>query len=141
MAYGTFFADGRRRPEAVNVLMSMAAVALVFALTAIAAFATVPPSPVETLQKMNQQRFQQLSGFTQQMQGEADKAIRLCTVGLLGEGQHCAKHVVSTDDSKWTHTETGANVWEENQRFLPVQTSVLPQGPEIGTPGDFGDRR
>ncbi|EKX38016.1 hypothetical protein GUITHDRAFT_115779 [Guillardia theta CCMP2712] len=74
------------------------------------------------------------SGFTYQMQEEADKALRLCKVGLMGPGQHCATHVIPTDLTMWTHSDAGQPEWEESQRVLDVQ------GPEIGTPGDFGDR-
>lgn len=151
-------------------------------------------------------------GFTGVMQDEADRALRLCKVGLLGKKKHCATHVVSTEDSKWTHTDAGQPTWAESQRVLdrqvpslischlffcwsihePVlwqlltasanillcsmyfmclhifvlyilgalccsaalyfmilahlhdvvlQSSVVPRGPDIGTPGDFGDRR
>lgn len=69
------------------------------------------------------------------------QALRLCSVGLLGKGKHCARHVVSTEDTKYTHTDAGLNVWEESQRELNVQRSVVPNGEGgIGTPGDFGDR-
>ena len=53
------------------------------------------------------------------------QALRLCDVGLMGPAQHCAKHVVSTALTKWTHSETGQNIWEESQRFLPVQVPFL----------------
>ena len=65
-------------------------------------------------------------GFTLQMQDEADKALRLCKVGLMGPNQHCATHVVSTDDTKWTHTDAGQPTWEESQMVLSRQVLVLP---------------
>lgn len=122
------------------MLPAVAAVAIVFAVAAVVAFTGSSQLRPVSLQQQQQQTMM-LNGFTYQMQQEADKALRLCDVGLLGPGQHCAKHVVSTDDTKWTHTETGQNVWEESQRFMDNQNAVAPQGPEIGTPGDFGDRR
>jgi hypothetical protein len=63
-------------------------------------------------------------GFTLQMQQEADKAIRLCKIGLMGPNQHCATHVVSTDDTKWTHTDAGQPIWEESQNVLSEQVCV-----------------
>mmetsp|Transcript_9473 Transcript_9473/g.27203 ORF Transcript_9473/g.27203 Transcript_9473/m.27203 type:complete len:164 (-) Transcript_9473:144-635(-) len=97
------------------------------------------------LQKARQQMLS-WNGFTLEMQQEADKALRLCAVGLMGkknqEKPHgCVKHVVPTDTSSWTHSEAGQNEWEETQNVLSQQVSVAPLGPDIGTPGDFGDRR
>ena len=64
-------------------------------------------------------------GFTGVMQDEADRALRLCKVGLLGTGQHCATHVISTEDSMWTHTDAGQPTWAESQDVLDSQVPSL----------------
>jgi len=141
MAYGTFEAgEERRRPGLVVVPVLGFLVAVSCLVAAVTLSAETRPGRSVMMQKSGQ-RTMMLSGFTYQMQEEADKALRLCDVGLMGPKQHCAKHVVSTDLTKWTHTDAGQNTWEESQRFLPSQTSVNTVPGEIGTPGDFGDRR
>jgi hypothetical protein len=61
------------------------------------------------------------------------QALRLCQLGLLGKENmaSCAKHVVPVEDTKYTHTETGQNVWAENQRFLSSQV-LLQKGYAAG---------
>jgi len=141
-ADGTFEGKGteRRRPGLALVPIVGLALAVTCVVATIALSAETQPRHA-TLMQRNGQQTMMLEGFNYAMQEEADKALRLCDVGLMGENQHCAKHVVSTDLTKWTHSDAGQPTWEETQRFMPAQTSIIGVPGEIGTPGDFGDRR
>lgn len=142
-ADGTFSADaGSTRRGGRGALTAVAMAAGAIAMVALVYANTSSAWPGSALMSEGQ-RTTQLAwgGYTNAMQDEADKAIRLCKVGLMGPGQHCAKHVVSTKYTKWTHSDAGQPTWEESQRVLSNQNSVIPHGPDIGTPGDFGDRR
>ena len=198
-ADGTFEPEGAARGRsAARGGMALAATAtLALAMVALVYANTSSDWPGSALMSEGQ-RTTKLAwgGFTLQMQDEADKALRLCKVGLMGPNQHCATHVVSTDDTKWTHSDAGQPTWEESQMvlsrqvrvrplsagvgcgvpacvscragcallfcpsegsilhpssvssrtLLPTdmrihQSSIIPRGPDIGTPGDFGDRR
>ena len=105
---------------AATAALALAAVALVYANTS----SEWPGSALMS----EGQRTTKLAwgGFTLAMQDEADKALRLCKVGLLGPNQHCATHVVSTDDTKWTHSDAGQPTWEESQMVLSRQVCAPP---------------
>jgi len=145
MAYGTFVPEVgvARRGRAIGGLAVVAVAAVAIAMVALVYTNTSSEWPGQTVLMSEGQRTTKLAwgGFTLAMQDEADKALRLCKVGLMGPNQHCATHVVSTDLTKWTHTDAGQPIWEESQQVLSRQSSVIPRGPDIGTPGDFGDRR
>eukprot|EP00291_Cryptomonas_curvata_P011766 CAMPEP_0172187622 /NCGR_PEP_ID=MMETSP1050-20130122/21446_1 /TAXON_ID=233186 /ORGANISM="Cryptomonas curvata, Strain CCAP979/52" /LENGTH=157 /DNA_ID=CAMNT_0012861977 /DNA_START=75 /DNA_END=544 /DNA_ORIENTATION=- len=147
---GTFSEEGENSSKGAGANWTAKASILVLAVLATTlivaqSFPAASVGPAVMVQKARQQSLA-WNGFTLEMQEEADKALRLCAVGLLGkknmEAKHgCVKHVVPTTDTEWTHTDAGQNEWEETQNVLERQVSVAPLGPSIGTPGDFGDRR
>jgi hypothetical protein len=127
-----FCADGTFSPEAgvvrprrgVGAAAAVAAVAI--AMVALVYANTSSEWPQSVLMPEGQ-RTTKLAwgGFTGVMQDEADRALHLCKVGLLGKDKHCATHVVSTEDSKWTHTDAGQPTWAESQRVLSRQVPPL----------------
>ncbi len=123
-ADGTFMPEVgvARRGRAAGGLAVVAVAALAVAMVALVYANTSSEWPGSVLMSEGQ-RTTKLAwgGFTNQMQEEADKALRLCKVGLMGAKQHCATHVVSTDFTKWTHTDAGQPTWEESQRVLSQQ--------------------
>lgn len=128
-ADGTFMPEVgvARRGRAAGGLAVVAVAALAVAMVALVYANTSSEWPGSVLMSEGQ-RTTKLAwgGFTNQMQEEADKALRLCKVGLLGKKQHCATHVVSTDFTKWTHTDAGQPTWEESQRVLSQQVPCAP---------------
>ena len=113
-----------RQRRGINALAAVAAVSIT--LIALVYVNTSSEWPESVLMSEGQ-RTTQLAwgGFTNQMQNEADKAIRLCKVGLMGKNKHCATHVVSTKYTKWTHSDAGQPTWEESQRVLDHQVLEL----------------
>jgi hypothetical protein len=134
LADGTFVPEvgAARRGAARGGLALAATAALAFAAVALVYANTSSEWPGSSVALMSEgQRTTKLAwgGFTLQMQEEADKALRLCKVGLLGPNQHCATHVVSTDDTKWTHSDAGQPVWEESVNVLDRQVCAPPALP------------
>lgn len=125
-ADGTFMPEVgvARRGRAAGGLAAVAVAALALAMVALVYANTSSEWPASVMMSEGQ-RTTKLAwgGFTLDMQKEADKALRLCKVGLLGKGQHCATHVVSTEDSKWTHTDAGQPIWEESTNVLDSQVT------------------
>jgi hypothetical protein len=113
-----------RRGRAAGGLAVVAVAALALAMVALVYANTSSEWPASVMMSEGQ-RTTKLAwgGFTLDMQKEADKALRLCKVGLLGSKQHCATHVVSTEDTKWTHTDAGQPVWEESTNVLDSQVT------------------
>mmetsp|Transcript_10342 Transcript_10342/g.25125 ORF Transcript_10342/g.25125 Transcript_10342/m.25125 type:complete len:146 (-) Transcript_10342:296-733(-) len=145
MPYGTFAAEEVEHPaqQRSGSRLVLAAAALgACALVGAVALTSTPEVHRPVLAQKARQQSLAWGGFTVAMQGEADKALRLCDVGLLGKHKHCARHVVPVKYTKYTHSDEGQNEWAETQRELPEQSSITPHGRRgIGTPGDFGDRR
>lgn len=129
-ADGTFMPEVgvARRGRAAGGLAVVAVAVLALAMVALVYANTSSEWPASVMMSEGQ-RTTKLAwgGFTLDMQKEADKALRLCKVGLLGQNQHCATHVVSTDDSKWTHTDAGQPIWEESTNVLDSQVSKTHQ--------------
>ena len=116
-----------RRGRAAGGLAVVAVAALAVAMVALVYANTSSEWPGSVLMSEGQ-RTTKLAwgGFTNQMQEEADKALRLCKVGLLGKKQHCATHLVSTDFTKRTHTDSGQPTREESQSVLSQQVPCAP---------------
>lgn len=112
-----------RRGRAAGGLAVVAVAAMALAMVAVVYINTSSEWPGQTVLMSQGQRTTKLAwgGFTLDMQHEADKALRLCKVGMFGPGKHCATHVVSTDLTKWTHTDAGQPIWEESQNVLSSQ--------------------
>ena len=113
-----------RPRRGVGAAAAVAAVAI--AMVALV-YANTSSEWPETVLMSEGQRTTKLAwgGFTGVMQDEADRALHLCKVGLLGKKKHCATHVVSTEDSKWTHTDAGQPTWAESQRVLSRQVPTI----------------
>lgn len=124
-ADGTFGEGEDRRRPALAVVPIVGFVVAVTCMVAAIGFSAETRPVRSALMQKNGQRTMMLEGFNYAMQEEADKALRLCEVGLMGENQHCAKHVVNNKLTKWTHTDQGQNEWEETQRFMPSQVGPI----------------